>query len=52
MSTLSVWRFDTPGGAEKAVETLAALSKQQLITVNDAATVTWPEGAKKPKTHD
>jgi len=51
MSTLSVWRFDTPGGAEKAVETLAALSKQQLITVNDAATVTWPEGAKKPKTH-
>jgi uncharacterized membrane protein len=51
MSTLSVWRFDTPGGAEKAVETLATLSKQQRITVNDAATVTWPEGAKKPKTH-
>jgi uncharacterized membrane protein len=50
MSTLSVWRFDTPDGADKAVETLGALSVQQLVTVHDAATVTWPEGAKKPKT--
>ncbi len=50
MSTLSVWRFDTPDGADKAVETLGALSVQQLVTVHDAATVTWPVGAKKPKT--
>ena len=50
MSTLSVWRFDTPDGADKAVETLGTLSVQQLVTVHDAATVTWPEGAKKPKT--
>src|SRR5512144_1825290 len=50
MSTLSVWRFDTSEGAEKAVETLGTLSAQQLITIHDAATVTWPEGAKKPKT--
>ena len=50
MSTLSVWRFDTPDGADKAVETLETLSVQQLVTVHDAATVTWPEGAKKPKT--
>ena len=51
MSTLSVWRFDTPEGADKAaVETLGTLSVQQLVTVHDAATVTWPVGAKKPKT--
>ncbi|MGE3284608.1 MAG: DUF1269 domain-containing protein [Pseudonocardia sp.] len=50
MSTLSVWRFDTPDGAAKAVSTLEGLSKQQLITVHDAATVSWAEGAKKPKT--
>jgi uncharacterized membrane protein len=50
MSTLSVWRFDTPEGAEKAVITLEHLSRQQLITVGDAATVSWQEGAKKPKT--
>jgi len=50
MSTLSVWRFDTPNGAENAVSTLEGLSKQQLITVHDAATVSWAVGAKKPKT--
>ena len=50
MSTLSVWRFDTPDGAQAAVTTLEGLSKQQLITVHDAATVSWPTGAKKPKT--
>ncbi len=50
MSTLSVWRFDTPDGAEKAVTTLDGLAQQQLVTVHDAATVSWPEGAKKPRT--
>lgn len=50
MSTLSVWRFDTPDGAEKAVSTLEQLAKQQLVTVRDAATVSWRDGAKKPKT--
>jgi uncharacterized membrane protein len=29
---------------------LQNLQKQQLITVQDAAIVTWPEGANKPKT--
>jgi uncharacterized membrane protein len=50
MSILSVWRFDTPDGAEKAVSTLEGLSRQQLITIHDAATVSWQADAKKPKT--
>jgi uncharacterized membrane protein len=50
MSTLSVWRFDTPDGAEEAVVTLTDLARQQLITVHDAATVSWPSDARKPKT--
>jgi uncharacterized membrane protein len=50
MSTLSVWRFDTPEGADNAVSTLERLSRQQLISVHDAATVSWQKGAKKPKT--
>jgi uncharacterized membrane protein len=29
---------------------MKSLQKQQLITLQDAAIVTWPEGAKKPKT--
>ena len=50
MSTLSVWRFDAPDAADKAVSTLQDLVRQQLISVHDAATVSWPVGAKKPKT--
>jgi uncharacterized membrane protein len=39
MSTLSVWRIDTPDGAENAVSTLGELSLQQLIAAPDPATV-------------
>jgi uncharacterized membrane protein len=50
VATLTVWKFDDAEGADKAVTTLEGLAKQQLITVADAATVSWPSGAKKPKT--
>ncbi len=51
MGTLSVWRFDSAEGADRAVGTLEELAKQRLITVFDAATVSWKEGAKRPRTH-
>jgi uncharacterized membrane protein len=50
MATLSVWKFDTAIGADEAVGTLQDLAKQQLITVHDGATVSWIQGAKRPKT--
>ena len=50
MATLTVWKFSTPNGAEDAISKLEALSKQQLIKVHDAATVSWEVGKKKPKT--
>jgi uncharacterized membrane protein len=50
MATLSVWKFPTPEGADQAISTLEGLQKQELITVHDAAIVTWPAGKKKPKT--
>jgi uncharacterized membrane protein len=50
MATLTVWKFPTVDGAEAAEETLAALQRQELITVHDAAVVSWPEGKKGPKT--
>jgi uncharacterized membrane protein len=50
MATLTVWKFKTSGGAEDALGKLEQLQKEQLITVHDGAVVTWPEGAKKPKT--
>jgi len=50
MSTLSVFKFATPGGAKQMEQTLLAAQKQQLITIQDAAIVTWPKGKDKPKT--
>ena len=50
MATLTAWKFDTPEGAESALTTLEGMAKQQLINVQDAATVTWPADKKKPKT--
>ncbi len=50
MTTLTVWRFDSPKAADETVGTLETLAKQELITIHDAATVSWPEGAKKPST--
>jgi uncharacterized membrane protein len=50
MATMTVWKFPTPNGAEAAEDTLLDLQKQELITIHDAAIVSFPEGAKKPKT--
>jgi uncharacterized membrane protein len=50
VATLTVWKFSDPGGADQAVNTLKELERQQLITLHDAAVVTWPPDAKKPKT--
>ncbi|WP_265523600.1 DUF1269 domain-containing protein [Oerskovia flava] len=50
MATLTVWKFETPDGAQQAEDALFRLQKQELIQVQDAATVSWEEGKKKPKT--
>jgi uncharacterized membrane protein len=52
MATLSAWLFDTPEGAAQAETLLLDLQKQQILVVQDAATVSWPEGAKKPQTKE
>lgn len=50
MATLTVLKFETADGAEKALHLVQDLSKQNLITLHDAAIVTWPADKKKPKT--
>ncbi len=50
MASLNVLKFDTPEGAEQMLEKLQSLQKRQLITIQDAAIVTWPVGKKKPQT--
>jgi uncharacterized membrane protein len=49
-TTLVVLKFDTPEGADQGLALAANLQKDHLLEVQDAATVTWPKGKKKPKT--
>jgi uncharacterized membrane protein len=49
-TTLTVWKFSTPTGAQEAADTLERLARENVITVHDSATVSWEEGKKKPKT--
>lgn len=50
MNTLAVLKFSTPEGAQELLNKIYELQNQELITVIDAATVSWPEGKKTPKT--
>ncbi|MCT2589342.1 DUF1269 domain-containing protein [Streptomyces sp. N2-109] len=50
MTTLTVWKFDSPEGAQQVESTLLSLQRQQLIMVDDAAVVSWPENHHKPRT--
>jgi uncharacterized membrane protein len=50
MATLTVLKFNTPEGAAQMQDKIMSLQKMELIKVQDAATVTWPVGAKAPKT--
>ena len=50
MTTLTVWKFDSEGGARNALQVLNRLQKEELLQVVDAAIVTWPADRKKPKT--
>jgi uncharacterized membrane protein len=49
-ATLTVWRFDTAEGADEASVTLQDLAGEDVVTVLDAATVSWEQDKKKPKT--
>lgn len=50
MTTLIVWKFDSATGADQAQKKLEQLQRQELVQILDAAIVTWPADAKKPKT--
>lgn len=49
-SSLVVLKFESPEGADKGLGIAINLAKEHLLEIQDAATVTWPKGKKKPKT--
>jgi uncharacterized membrane protein len=50
MATLSVLKFNDPYGADRVLIALQGLQEREMITLQDAAVVSWPEGNKKPTT--
>jgi uncharacterized membrane protein len=50
MATLSVLKFNDPYGADRVLIALQGLQEREMITLEDAAVVSWPQGNKKPKT--
>ncbi len=50
MATLTVFKFSTPDGAQTMLGKVQALQKAELIKIQDAAIVSWPQGKKSPKT--
>jgi len=50
MATLTALKFSTLEGAGQMLSKIQSLQKMQLIKVQDAAIVYWPEGKDKPKT--
>jgi uncharacterized membrane protein len=50
VATLTVWKFHEAGAAEKLLDQLEEMQKQELLQVLDGAVVTWPQDAKKPRT--
>ena len=49
-AALTVLKFNRPDDAEQALASLQELRQQHLISIADAAVVTWPEGRKAPRT--
>jgi uncharacterized membrane protein len=50
MASLTVWEFGEPFAADAALERVQLLQQQELITIRDAAVVSWEAGKSKPKT--
>ena len=50
MATVTVLKFASPDGANRMLGRIQELQQQHLITLVDAAIVSWPAGDKTPKT--
>jgi uncharacterized membrane protein len=52
MATLSVLKFNDPNGADRVLIALQGMQERQLINLEDAAVITWPQGNRKPKSRE
>src|SRR5918995_3211904 len=50
MATLSVLKFNDPYGADRVMVALQGMQEREMITLEDASVVSWPQGNRKPTT--
>jgi uncharacterized membrane protein len=50
MTAFTVWRFETPEGAQHAESMLEGAQRDGIVKILDHAVVTWPSGAPHPTT--
>ncbi|HEU4424124.1 MAG TPA: DUF1269 domain-containing protein [Pilimelia sp.] len=50
MTAFTVWKFDSPGGAERAASVVKDAASEGLVKIVDHAVVTWPVGEARPNT--
>lgn len=50
MTAFTVWKFETPEGADRAATVLKGASEEGFIKILDHAVVSWPVGEKRPVT--
>ena len=48
MTAFTVWKFETPEGADHAEKLVEGAEADQIVKLLDHAVVSWPVGAKKP----
>jgi uncharacterized membrane protein len=49
LATLSVLKFDDPYGAERVLIALQGMQERQMLTLEDVAVVSWPQGVVLPR---
>jgi uncharacterized membrane protein len=49
MTAFTVWKFETPDGAERSVPVLQHAAAEGILTMHDHAVVSWPPGAEHPQ---
>lgn len=50
MTAFTVWKFESPDGAERAAHVLADAASEGMVKILDHAVVSWPEGESRPTT--
>lgn len=51
MTSLSIWIFDEPEAAERALRALGRLEMQGRLELDDVAVVSWPGGDLRPRSY-